>query len=241
MAAMPAREGALLLWNDSALSSDPVASLVLKADYMGVFSSSVGQSLLAIPASVTTFDALVAHLASRAATVSAASADDAWNVLLVAVSFLNAFSQINWTGPELPLSPSDVFGIDVSGMNVASLASLASDSEEAYHLTDRPIFLSASLAILQAMAPLPSLPWWKARALFTQQRILEDRSATLLEQITACHNAISLPTDVSANITADVTDTSADVTKVPFFILFYVLLTDHRPTPTRTTSTVRTL
>jgi hypothetical protein len=116
---------------------------------------------------------------------------------------LNLYLKHNFTGPSPhKWDPESVAPLLAHTPELASsiptkrtLELLSVDGEDAYSLTRAPLLLLIALGIFQALEDnvadlpretLPSLPWWKARALLAQQKTLENQSATIYESILEC-------------------------------------------------------
>ncbi|KAI9032211.1 hypothetical protein DFJ74DRAFT_326425 [Hyaloraphidium curvatum] len=178
---------------------------VLKGQYSEVLRGSDAESLFGnlLPriSSAESRDpvALLASTVSEALAGSAASPDKALSFLCVGIAALKLFVQHNWTGPS-PTQWSDdvIFGSVAYGTELASglpakllLEALSADNEEAYGLTRGLTLLVLALGIFsglkkafadQSLGAPRSLAWWRARALFVQQRILDNPAATLFEE-----------------------------------------------------------
>lgn len=113
-------------------------------------------------------------------------------VMWMGAVHLNAFVSSNWTGPELkvhfspfPSHASVEPGTDISkSLQKASVQAMEEDSEIFYAHASLPMYLRAALCLLVRCKPPagsepPTLCWWGARAITSQQRLLQGRSATL--------------------------------------------------------------
>ncbi|KAG9291160.1 hypothetical protein G9A89_013032 [Geosiphon pyriformis] len=124
-------------------------------------------------------------------------------VLCIAVSFINAFVQTGWTGPVFELEPQDILPkymrIGSIELNKRAIDSLEADGEQAYHLTPNALFLLIARTILvdniSLLKDLKTKNWWAMRALFLQQRILDNNAASLRRPIIECIGSLetSLP------------------------------------------------
>ncbi|PWN24402.1 TPR-like protein [Jaminaea rosea] len=123
--------------------------------------------------------------------------------LEVAVAALNAFVQLNWTGPELSsdslqpgsllrwaepsaFAPRSLDGGDGSdaldtALKSSALEALTWQGEPAYHLCRHAFFLTLATAIIDGLSgdqvasqQLLSLPWWKLRVAMVHNRILDE-------------------------------------------------------------------
>ncbi|WFD18788.1 hypothetical protein MCAP1_000999 [Malassezia caprae] len=120
-----------------------------------------------------------------------------WEALCVAIAALHAFVQLNWTGPDLPLSPMallrsaapDYFearSVDDDDnawdavVHASSLEYLTLRGEPAYHLCEAPFYLVVSLLLLEALHQahaedtFPTLAMWRLRARAVHMRILDE-------------------------------------------------------------------
>ncbi|CAG8677117.1 721_t:CDS:1 [Ambispora leptoticha] len=112
-------------------------------------------------------------------------------VLCIAASCLNAFIQNSWTGPAFDLEPPKVLPESVreysNELNKKALELLSTDGEEAYHLTPYAVYLLIARTVLidnaAYLSSLKTTPWWGQRALFIQQRILDNVVGSLHDSI----------------------------------------------------------
>ncbi|KAF8513894.1 tetratricopeptide repeat domain 27 [Gautieria morchelliformis] len=101
--------------------------------------------------------------------------------LCVGIAFLHAFIQLNWTGPNLDLSPSSLVTTTSAdpftdeALNQRAIAELAYGGEPAYHLASSPIFLRWALLIFsRSYNHTRSASWWKLRATIIHQCVLDE-------------------------------------------------------------------
>ncbi|RKP13703.1 hypothetical protein BJ684DRAFT_4428, partial [Piptocephalis cylindrospora] len=129
---------------------------------------------------------------------------------------LNCFLQTAWTGPPLSLDPTTLLPASLqtekeettiaaqssttrnSLMQNMVTKALSIDGEDVYRLTPGLHFLLMARSIFVGAESLllpytPSVRWWAARTLFTHQRILRDRSATLHDAVLERFSGISIP------------------------------------------------
>ncbi|KAF8165895.1 tetratricopeptide repeat domain 27 [Crassisporium funariophilum] len=108
--------------------------------------------------------------------------------LSLAVAGLHAFAQANWTGPDLNISPLEVFTDDSGAsdslteesFHTKAISELAHGGEPAYHLAKAPAFLRLSQILLaQPYNHLQSIPWWRLRVSILHQRILDEPVALI--------------------------------------------------------------
>jgi len=117
----------------------------------------------------------------------------------LAVACLHAFVQVNWTGPDLDIRPSEVISLSTTSteslspsldedlLNRTAISELALAGEPAYHLTKAASFLRlAQVLLAPSFKRCGSAPWWRLRIAFVHQQILDDPvpvSNTLLESV----------------------------------------------------------
>ncbi|PKI85597.1 hypothetical protein MVES1_000278 [Malassezia vespertilionis] len=137
----------------------------------------------------------------------------ALDTLCVAVAALQAFVQLNWTGPDFLLAPAallhmcgaqyfpqrvpndeDAYMAFSKSLNAACLESLTQAGEPAYHLAKGPFYLVYARQILGALerndkgGHLQTLPWWDLRVGGVHRRLLDDAvepNAQTLEKMQA--------------------------------------------------------
>ncbi|CAG8579821.1 473_t:CDS:1 [Paraglomus brasilianum] len=108
-------------------------------------------------------------------------------VLCVAAACLNAFVQAAWTGPAFDLMPEDLLPRIVRSvgdeLKAKVLKELSVDGENVYHLTPSALFLLIARCILvdnlDRLNGLKTTQWWGQRALFVQQRLLDNPAGSL--------------------------------------------------------------
>lgn len=109
-----------------------------------------------------------------------------------AADLLDLFCQFNWTGPPLadftlPFATPDA----LSKWNAQSLQSLSWNGEPAYPLVQQPLLLWLAHTILvesgstfgEEVLGSGVWAWWALRCLFVEQKLLDQRSATLWSKI----------------------------------------------------------
>lgn len=111
--------------------------------------------------------------------------DVKFQALATGIACLNAFVQTNWTGPLLDWQVSEILisnkdsTLD-SKIHRFCLTSLSEDSEQVYHLTQRIGLLALARRILLALKDkCDTASFWAMRAVFLQQQLLDEHSATL--------------------------------------------------------------
>lgn len=117
-------------------------------------------------------------------------AEDELSRLCIGISSLHAFIQVNWTGPDLTFTPSEVIhngkGAQLSSslggsepeINAKAITALASNGEPAYHLSQSATFLYLALRIFQLpFQHVKTAPWWSLRADRVHKDILDEPNA----------------------------------------------------------------
>ncbi|RUS28522.1 hypothetical protein BC938DRAFT_481788 [Jimgerdemannia flammicorona] len=134
-------------------------------------------------------------------------------VLVLGAACLNSFVQTGWTGPALNIEPHDLLPEIVRPQNEKlakkALGLLSTDGEDVYHLAPRLLYLQYALVLLNGnpnknFPDLKTARWWAYRALFLQQRILDNGAASLhdaiLDHLKAIEEVLStLPADTDAS------------------------------------------
>ncbi|KAA1477278.1 tetratricopeptide repeat domain 27 [Dentipellis sp. KUC8613] len=112
--------------------------------------------------------------------------------LLLAVACLNAFVQVNWTGPDLDFKLLDVLGVPADGassiteelLQKKSISELAYGGEPVYHLAQALfLFRLARLLLDLPYHHAPTADWWRLRAWNVHEQILDEPVAVPTEQI----------------------------------------------------------
>lgn len=125
---------------------------------------------------------------------STLSEDDVSELIIVAVSALHTFIQVNVTGPALTFDPCELTvdsSLDGEAFRDVCLEELTSDGEPAFRLLLYGHLLLLSEAILEALidkkkedSPLtPFCKWWYTRALAFHQGLLNGQSSSLHQKI----------------------------------------------------------
>jgi hypothetical protein len=96
--------------------------------------------------------------------------------LIIAIALLHAFIQLNFTGPNLPFTPSDLLPqtTSLADLNAAVLPLLTLQGEPAYHLACDPILLLLAIRVFDSLPALTTLPWWKLRLHLVHQSLLDE-------------------------------------------------------------------
>ncbi|KAI7878393.1 uncharacterized protein EV154DRAFT_525111 [Mucor mucedo] len=112
-----------------------------------------------------------------------------FHILTTGIACLNAFVQVNWTGPVLAFSVSELFlghhddSLEKT-LHEACLKSLSVDSEEVYHLTQQLGLLAMARTLLYAVrSDTLTGSFWAMRATFIQQQLLDEFTASLQNEL----------------------------------------------------------
>ncbi|KAI5784999.1 hypothetical protein DFH27DRAFT_576475 [Peziza echinospora] len=111
-------------------------------------------------------------------------------LLLLGIAALNAFIQSNVTGPPLLFLPEDVLlpSLDVrerQTLGAIIIQELSVEGEAAYHLIPHPILFGLARGILShpLLEKLETGRWWRLRANFMHQRMLEGEKTGILHDV----------------------------------------------------------
>ncbi|GAA6040882.1 hypothetical protein JCM8097_003167 [Rhodosporidiobolus ruineniae] len=149
-ALLPA-ESALLTLTDPPTDSSAVVSAACAALPVDALTSSTARSVLNFSRSSTSDGKLQAGV-----RFPEDGSIDQLDLLAVAVAALHAYAQINWTGPNLDLSPASLFSpaqgeegtLDDDELNEYAIEQLALAGEPVYHLSRGTAFLLIALQLL---------------------------------------------------------------------------------------------
>ncbi|PPR06607.1 hypothetical protein CVT24_001714 [Panaeolus cyanescens] len=103
--------------------------------------------------------------------------------LAIAIACLQAFVQINWTGPDLLVKPLDLvkgdsdksLGLTDDTIQSKAISELAFAGEPAYHLAKHAAFLRFSQLLLNLpYRHLQTVPWWRLRTSLIHEQVLDD-------------------------------------------------------------------
>ncbi|KAK0230176.1 hypothetical protein IW262DRAFT_1453087 [Armillaria fumosa] len=103
--------------------------------------------------------------------------------LTIAVACLHAFIQANWTGPDLDVTPTEIFvtpsdasfPISEERLNQKSITELAHGGEPAYHLIEVALFLRLAQILLEfPFARCKTALWWRLRSQLVHQQVLDE-------------------------------------------------------------------
>lgn len=120
--------------------------------------------------------------------------------LVCGIAALQAFVQTNWTGPDVELDPSELFGegLDSQAVNARAVEELSMHGEPAYHLAKRAGFLWLAREIFDPSSwnngILKSIPVWRFRCALVNLKLLDTPvpiEPDLLSEVQAYSNSVS--------------------------------------------------
>ncbi|KAI8968478.1 hypothetical protein BDF20DRAFT_827783 [Mycotypha africana] len=134
-----------------------------------------------------------------------------FDILATGIACLNAFVQVNWTGPLLDFSLSELFNNGEKDdktekkMHEACLKSLSVDGEEVYHLTQHLGLLAVARELLQSVrGKTLTGSFWAMRASFIQQQLLDEFTGSLQSELLALADESTKDLDASKDLEEDV-------------------------------------
>ncbi|KAG2207717.1 hypothetical protein INT47_011837 [Mucor saturninus] len=132
---------------------------------------------------------LQAWISNRLSQLDVTDENVRFHILTTGIACLNAFVQVNWTGPVLAFSVSELFlghhddSLEKT-LHEACLNSLSIDSEEVYHLTQQLGLLAMARTLLYAVrSDTLTGSFWAMRATFIQQQLLDEFTASLQNEL----------------------------------------------------------
>jgi len=153
-----------------------LAHLICKGDYISVLQSPFAAQLL--PHFLNLSTKIDEHLESLKAPEYDAAA---FKYTLIGAACLDAYVQLNWTGPSLPI-PDQMFPNDLTRENLNDLL-FVDGGETVYQIIREPALLIAARSILthpySSSPALYSTQWWAIRCLRVQQTTLTDRAPSI--------------------------------------------------------------
>ncbi|KZT60844.1 tetratricopeptide repeat domain 27 [Calocera cornea HHB12733] len=116
--------------------------------------------------------------------------------LSIAIACMHSFVQVNWTGPELDIKPSDLFAdhVDITeeDLDREAIDELCFGGEPAYHLAHVPAFFRlAQLLLEQPYQHISTITWWRLRASSLHQHLLDEPVAFPSDLLPDVDNLIS--------------------------------------------------
>ncbi|KAI8085879.1 uncharacterized protein B0P05DRAFT_534074 [Gilbertella persicaria] len=117
--------------------------------------------------------------------------EHSFDLLATGIACLNAFIQVNWTGPILSFSVSELFYGQKNDdfeqlLHKSCLTSLSVDSEEVYHLTQQLGLLVIACSVLDAVrGKTLTGSFWSMRSVFIQQQLLDEFTGSLQNKLMA--------------------------------------------------------
>ena len=103
--------------------------------------------------------------------------------LILAATCLRAFTQLNWTGPDVSIRPSQILTnennapLDIGDdeLNRRCVGELAHGGEPAYHRARSTAFLIIAKSLFsREYAHVKSVAWWRLRTEFIHQQLLDE-------------------------------------------------------------------
>ncbi|ORY77695.1 hypothetical protein BCR37DRAFT_382584 [Protomyces lactucae-debilis] len=174
----------------------------IQCDYNAVFDTRLAKTLLCDTSKSESLKAFLSSLSEKITEALHQSKElSSISVLELGVSFLNAFLQLNYTGPSFPthkLLP-DHLTADKERLHDEVLDLLTVDGERPYALVQAPLYLLLASHILhhQELTDCVFVSWFRMRVDFVHQRLLDDTVSTLhnrifdIEKMEAIENAIA--------------------------------------------------
>ncbi|TFK69413.1 TPR-like protein [Pluteus cervinus] len=172
-------------WSSQEPAGDhPISQLaedVIHGSFRHVLTSPEARSMLM--ARFTTLEQPLAEALTSSVPKQGDTPDRELLRLVLAVACLHAFVQVNWTGPDLNVQPLEVISADSDAsltiteesLNSKAVAELAYGGEPAYHLARGSAFLRIAQILLELpYTHCPSIAWWRLRATFVHQQILDE-------------------------------------------------------------------
>ncbi|KIM26756.1 hypothetical protein M408DRAFT_25041 [Serendipita vermifera MAFF 305830] len=207
-----------LIAGTSPSSTEEIPAIVqqtLACDFEAVFRSDAAKNLLSASNSISTTngttDATGFEVVDclKILQTPLEGAEDELSRLSIGISALHAFAQVNWTGPNLTFTPSEVIhnsngeplstsdGDAERKINSQAISSLSSNGEPAYHLSRCATFLYLALQIFRLpFQHIKTAPWWSLRADRIHKDILDEPTSIpsdYFERLDALESQI--PTD----------------------------------------------
>ncbi|KAI8361741.1 hypothetical protein BD560DRAFT_404590 [Blakeslea trispora] len=130
-----------------------------------------------------------AWISNRLLSINLENELDCFQVLATGIASLNAFIQVNWTGPVLTFTVSDLFfgqqdKAFEETLHKACLQSLSVDSEEVYHLTQQLALLAIARTLFEAVRTKNLTgSFWCMRSTFIQQQLLDEFTGSLQSKL----------------------------------------------------------
>lgn len=166
----------------------PIVSNLQKGQYAQVMKDSVVfQNVEQSTEELKTNGDIKAWIETRLSQLDLTNDSVQFQVLATGIACLNAFVQVNWTGPTFAFSVSELlFGDDSYEVkfNASCLKTLSVDSEEVYHLTQQLSLLAVARTLLYALrSKISTASFWAMRATFIQQQLLDEFTGSLQKEL----------------------------------------------------------
>ncbi|KAI8974403.1 hypothetical protein BDB01DRAFT_806458 [Pilobolus umbonatus] len=149
----------------------------------GRYTHAIKSSLVFQPPPTTKSD-ISTWIQTRLSQLDLSQPHTSFQVLCTGIACLNAFVQVNWTGPVLDMTISDLFKLDESECHVSCMKALSVDSEEVYHLTQQlGLLVLAKHMLLAVKETTLTGSFWAMRAMFIHQQLLDEFTGSLQTEL----------------------------------------------------------
>ena len=176
--------------------------LISKMDLSRVFeTASDGSAVPTVPITVPTVPTGDnTGVPTSVPTAAAMSNADDIELFCSGIACLLAFIQQSWTGPSLSFSPLELVNQKLQQLGIQRLENskilyeLMTDGEELYSLVQEPVLLYLAHLILvkKNLFKFETYNWWRQRCLMTLQKLLDNPSSTLYQEIKDCFAKITV-------------------------------------------------
>jgi tetratricopeptide (TPR) repeat protein len=186
---------------------DELVQKTVKGEFKDVFTLPTILSLLRV--STNEFEKPLRDWFKVAISATALSEDQELIWLTIGVACLNAFIQVNWTGPNLDITPLQIFQLeqatDEKSLNQRAIAELSYGGEPAYHLAQHAALLRLALIIFNEakFRVCESVPWWRLRASRIHQAVLDEPvpfPPSIAEDLASLYEGIASEGDLAGRL-----------------------------------------
>lgn len=174
-------------------SKDNFAEACNECDYHQVFDSKLAKSLLSVGEQKKECVDLRSFLVGLEREIQDAALSEPlqFQILLFGITLLNAFLQVNYTGPALTgheakdLLPPQIAALPRDTLHGMVLEELVIDGERPYPLVENLLYLLLALKVINhgSLSSLASQSLWQIRVSFVHQKLLDD-------PVSSIHNII---------------------------------------------------